>query len=153
MTRYYNVVIQVDFDTPREMPPLPGKGKPWRAVGYFRQIFCTENSKDKAKALALKFVRENEELAPTCQFRFECVAWMRWVENSEPIAFGSAAGLTEEMFAKRNEIRIWFHGEKECSANSSIQPTRCKDARGPGAFPRATNRPAWAPPEARVSRR
>ena len=110
--KYYSVDIQVDFARPREITPPARSGKPWAAVGYFQYFYCSERSKVKAKALALDFVRKHEELARECRIRCIRAAWMRTLRDREEIAFGEAAGLTEAMFAKKDEIRIWFHSEK-----------------------------------------
>ena len=110
--KYYSVDIQVDFARPREIPPPARSGKPWAAVGYFQYFYCSERSKEKAKDLALDFVRKHEELARECRIRCIRAAWMRTLRDREEIAFGEAAGLTEAMFAKKDEIRIWFHSEK-----------------------------------------
>ena len=110
--KYYSVDIQVDFARPREIPPQAGSGKPWAAVGYFQYFYCSERSKQRAQELALDFVRKNEGLAGECRIRCIRAAWMRTLRDREEIAFGEAAGLTEAMFAKKDEIGIWFHSEK-----------------------------------------
>lgn len=109
----YSVDIQVDFDSPRDMPPRQGSSKPWRAVGYFRYIYCSERSKEKAKKLALDFVIQHEEFPERCQFKCDRIAWMRGLTTREQIAFGSATALTEEMFRKRNDIGVWFDSDKQ----------------------------------------
>lgn len=38
---------------------------------------------------------------------------MRWVTKREAIAFGFTADLTDEMFSKRDQIGIWYCGEKQ----------------------------------------
>jgi len=58
--RYYVIRIQVDFETPREMPPLPSSGKQWRSIGYFQTFYCTEKSTEMAKKLVRKFYQETE---------------------------------------------------------------------------------------------
>ena len=75
--KYYSVDIQVGFSRPREMPPRTTAGKPWRAVGYFQYFYCTERSKERAKEIALDFVRKNEELIHECRLKCIRVAWMR----------------------------------------------------------------------------
>ena len=110
--KYYSVDIQVDFARPREIPPPARSGKLWAAVGYFQYFYCSERSKESAKDLALGFVRKNEELARECRIRCIRVAWMRTLRNREEIAFGEAAGLTDAMFAKKDQIGIWFHSER-----------------------------------------
>ena len=110
--KYYSVDIQVDFARPREIPTQAGSGKPWAAVGYFQYFYCSERSKQRAQELALDFVRKNEGLAGECRIRCIRAAWMRTLRDREEIAFGEAAGLTEAMFAKKDEIGIWFHSEK-----------------------------------------
>ena len=37
---------------------------------------------------------------------------MRTLRNREEIAFGEAAGLTEAMFARKDQVGIWFHSER-----------------------------------------
>jgi hypothetical protein len=110
--RYYAIRIQVDFDKPREMPPLPSSGKRWLSTGYFQTFYCSEKSKDKAKQLVRDFYRKNEVKPDACYFRFEHSAWMRGITRREQLSIVSH-DLNEEMFEKRNEIGIWFIGEKE----------------------------------------
>jgi hypothetical protein len=110
--KYYSVDIQVDFLRPRELPPQTAAGKPWRAVGYFQYFYCTERSKERAKEIALDFVRKNEELIHDCHLKCIRVAWMRTLRNREEIAFSEAAGLTEAMFARKDQVGIWFHTER-----------------------------------------
>ena len=111
--KYYNVIIQVDSAAPRQMPPLRSSERPWRAVGYFRTFFCTEHSKEKAKKLVQDYFLQNEDNAISCKFRFERVAWMRGLTKREQIAQGITPDLTEEMFNKRDQIGIWYYGEKD----------------------------------------
>ena len=108
----YSVDIQVDFAAPRDMALLTPGGRPWRAPGYFQYFYCTERSTERAKELALGFVRQNEEFVGECRFKCVRVAWMRTLKEREEIAFGDAAGLTEAMFAGRNQIGVWFHTER-----------------------------------------
>ena len=110
--RYYAIRIQVDFDKPREMPPLPFSGKRWRSTGYFQTFYCSENSKEKAKQLVRDFYRKNVINSDACDFRFEHSAWMRGITRREQLSIVSHE-LTEEMFEKRDQIGIWFIGEKE----------------------------------------
>jgi len=110
--RYYIIRIQVDFETPREMPPLASSGKQWRSIGYFQTFYCTEKSTEKAKQLVHDFYRKNEINPDACKFRFEHSVWMRGITRLEQLSMVSH-GLTEEMFEKRDQIRIWFIGEKE----------------------------------------
>lgn len=110
--RYYSIVIQVDFGQPRQMAPRTPSGKPWRAAGYLQTFYCTEQSKEKAKTLVHDYFQQNEEKPDSCQFRFERVAWMRWLRNREQLTHGVDTGLTEEMFNKRDEKGIWFCEEK-----------------------------------------
>jgi len=115
----YSADIQVDFETPRDMPPRPASGKPWRAVGYFQYFFCTERSKEKAKQLILDFVRKNEDIPDTCKFKCARIASMRGLTKREQIAFGSSAGLTNAMFEERDQIGIWFHADKQYYVSES----------------------------------
>jgi hypothetical protein len=110
--KYYSVDIQVDFVRRREMPPRTTAGKPWRAVGYFQYFNCTERSKERAKEIALDFVRENEALIHECRLKCIRVAWMRTLQDREEIAFSEAARLTEAMFARKDHLGIWFHTER-----------------------------------------
>ena len=108
----YSVDIQVDFDAPRDMPPREGSSKAWRAVGYFRYLYCSERSKEKAKKLAMDFVIADEDYPDRCHFKCDRIAWMRGLTAREQIAFGSVAELTEEMFQRRNEIGVWLDSGK-----------------------------------------
>jgi len=112
MMKYYSVRIQVDFDTPRDMPPLTSSGKTWRSVGYFQSFYCTEKSKEKAKQLTFCFYKENETNPGSCKFRFERSAWMRGLTKREQLSIVSH-DLTDEMFENRNKIGIWFVGNIE----------------------------------------
>jgi len=114
--KYYSVRIQVDFDTPRDMPPLTSSGKLWRSVGYFQSFYCTEKSKEKAKQLVLDFYEENEINPESCKFKFERSAWIRGLKNREQLSIVSH-DLTDEMFEKRNQIGIWYFGSKEYYLN------------------------------------
>ena len=75
--RYYIIRIQVDFETPREMPPLHSSGKQWRSVGYFQIFYCTEKSAEKAKQLVRDFYRKDEVNPDSCKFRVEHSVWLR----------------------------------------------------------------------------
>ena len=110
--RYYVIRIQVDFETPREMPPLKGSQKPWHSVGYFQNFYCTEKTKEKAKQLAYDHFRNNDAHPKDCSFRFEDSVWLRGITRREQLSPGLSE-LTEEMFEKRNEIGIWAAGGKE----------------------------------------
>jgi hypothetical protein len=110
--RYYIIRIQVDFETPREMPPLPSSGKQRRSIGYFQTFYCTEKSTEKAKQLVRDFYRKNEVNPDACKFRFEHSVWLRGITRREQLSMVSHE-LTEEMFEKRDQIGIWFIGEKE----------------------------------------
>ncbi|MCJ7833355.1 MAG: hypothetical protein MUQ20_03095 [Deltaproteobacteria bacterium] len=110
--KYYSVRIQVDFDTPRDMPPRITAGKPWRSVGYFQSFYCTEESKEKAKQLVLDFYEENETNPKSCKCRFERSAWMRGLMKREQLSIVSH-DLTDEMFEKRNQTGIWYFGNQE----------------------------------------
>jgi len=110
--RYYVIRIQVDFETPREIPPLPSSGKQWRSKGYFQTFYCTEKSAEKAKQLVRDFFRKNEVNPDTCKFRFEHSVWLRGITRREQLSMVSKE-LTQEMFDKRDQIGIWFIGENE----------------------------------------
>jgi hypothetical protein len=110
--KYYSVTIQVDFAAPRQMPPRQASEQAWRAVGYFQDFYCTEYSKEKAKQLVYDYFVQHEDNPSACQLRFEHVAWMRGVTKREEIAQGFTADLSEEMFNQRNQIGIWYCGEK-----------------------------------------
>jgi len=110
--RYYSIRIQVDFDTPRDMPSRTASGKPLRSVGYFQSFYCTEKSKEKAKQLVLDFYEENEVDPEIYKFRFERVAWMQGLNKFEQLSTVSH-DLTDEMFEKRNQIGIWYIGKQE----------------------------------------
>ena len=110
--RHYSIRIQVDFDTPRDMPPRTASGKPWRSVGYFQSFYCTEKSKEKAKQLVLEFYKENETNPESCKFRFERCAWIRGLRKREQLSIVTH-DLTDEMFDKRNQIGIWYLGDQE----------------------------------------
>ena len=112
MLRYYYINIQVDFETPQLMPPLPHSGKEWRSVGYFQSFYCTENSKDKAKRLVHQYFLKNEKNSSTCKIKYDRVSWMRTLTRIEDLTQGYDSDLTEEMFANRDKIGIWYSGEK-----------------------------------------
>lgn len=109
--KYYCIIIQVDFDSPRSMSPLSPSAEPWRAVGYFQQFYCTEQSKEKARKLIHDYFLKNEDNLTTCKFRFDHVAWMQGVSNREQLIRGNTE-LTEEMFNERDKIGIWFCDKK-----------------------------------------
>ena len=110
--RSYIIRIQVDFETPREMPPLPSSGKQWQSVGYFQTFYCTEKSKEKSKQLVRDFYRKHEVNPNACKFRFEHSVWLRGITKREQLSMVTHE-LTEEMFKKRDQLGIWFIGEKE----------------------------------------
>jgi len=110
--KYYSARIQVDFDTPRDMPSRITAGKPWRSVGYFQSFYCTEESKEKVKQLVLDFYEENETNPKSCKFRFKRIAWMRGLRKREQLSIVSH-DLTDEMFEKRNQTGIWYFGNQE----------------------------------------
>ena len=87
--------------------------KPWRAVGYFQYLYCSERSKEKAKTLALDFIVRNEDDPERCQIRCDHIAWMRGVTTRDQLAFGHASELTQEMFDQKDQIGIWFHTDKQ----------------------------------------
>ena len=111
--RYYNIIIQVDFKTPRKMPPLQNSDQSWNSVGYFQTFHCTEYSKEKAKKLVHQYYLDHEENPSDCQFRYELVAWMRFLTKLEDLTFGCESDLTKEMFENRDKIGIWYSGKKE----------------------------------------
>ncbi len=111
--RYYNIIIQVDFKTPRQMPPLQNSDESWNSVGYFQTFHCTEHSNEKAKKLVHQYYLDNEENPSDCQFRYERVAWMRFLSKLEDLTFGYDSDLTKEMFENRDKIGIWYSGKKE----------------------------------------
>ena len=110
--RYYVIRIQVDFETPREMPPLSSSEKQWRSIGYFQTFYCTEKSAEKAKQLIRDFYHNNEVNPDACKFKFEHSVWLRGITKREQLSMVTHE-LTEEMFEKRDQIGIWFIGEKE----------------------------------------
>jgi len=116
--RSYIIRIQVDFGTPREMPPRPASGKQWRSIGYFQAFYCTEKSTEKAKQLVRDFYRKNEVNPDACKFRFENSVWLRGVTRLEQLSMVTPE-FTEEMFKKRDQIGIWFIGEKEYYASEA----------------------------------
>lgn len=95
------------------MPPSTSSGKPWKSVGYFQTFYCTEKSKEKAKSLVCQYFIKNEEDLSDCRFRFDHVAWMRMLTEIEGLTFGYESDLTEEMFANRHKIGIWYSGRRE----------------------------------------
>ncbi len=111
--KYYSVDIQVDFVAAREMPPRSASGKTWRAVGYLQYFFCTETSKEKAKQLVMDCVRKSESDPGACKFKCDRITWMRSLKNREQIVYSFTADLNEEMFEQRNQIGIWYSGNKE----------------------------------------
>ena len=110
--RYYIIRIQIDFETPREMPPLRSSGKKWRSIGYYQTFYCTAKSTEKAKQLVRDFYQKNEINPDGCKFRFEHSVWMKGITRLNQLSMVSHE-LTEDMFEKRNQIGIWFIGEKE----------------------------------------
>ena len=102
--KYYSVDIQVDFDAPREVSPAVWTGKRFPAVGYFQYFYCTERSKQRAKAIALEFVRNHEEYPDRCRIKCDRIAWMNLVRRREDLAIGALVGLTDEMFAAKDRI-------------------------------------------------
>jgi len=65
-----------------------------------------------AKRLVRNFYQENETNPDACKFRFEHSVWLRGITRLEQLSMVSHE-LTEEMFKKRDQIGIWFIGEKE----------------------------------------
>ena len=111
--KQYSVDIQVDFDAPRAMLLGEGIKGPWRAVGYFRYFYCSDESKDKAKQMVLKFVRANETDPEKCRFRCDHIAWMRGLISKDQIGNGFVGPLTQEMFEKRHNHGIWCDSGKQ----------------------------------------
>jgi hypothetical protein len=111
--KQYSVDIQVDFDKPREIPPLEGHKDPARAVGYFRYFYCSAGSKDEARRMALEFTREDEAAPERCRFKCERIAWMRGLTSRDQLVSLSPVKLTEEMFEQRHNHGIWWDGGKE----------------------------------------
>lgn len=111
--RYYYINLQVDFREPREMSPRSNSKTAWKSVGYFQTFYCSEESKEKAKTLVYQYFLNNENDPSNCLIKYDRVAWMRTVTKVEDLAHGMESGLTQEMFDKRNEIGIWYSGEKE----------------------------------------
>ena len=72
--KYYNIIIQVDFNEAKPMPPINASSKPWRSVGYLQQFFCTESSKDKAKKIVLDYVQKHQDDLNNCKICFDLVA-------------------------------------------------------------------------------
>ena len=95
------------------MPPGKGSKGPWRAVGYFQYFFCSDKSKEKAKQMALDFVRANEADPETCRLRCDRIAWMRGQTSREELAGCCMGELTQEMFERRHDHGIWFHSDKQ----------------------------------------
>lgn len=110
--RYYIVRLQVDFKTPRKMPPDLSSEKPWQSIGYFQNFYCTEKTKEKAKQLVYNYFENNEVNVSGCEFRFERSAWLSELKSREQISI-DVNKLTEDMFEKRNQTGIWFVGTKE----------------------------------------
>lgn len=126
--KYYSVDIQVDFDVPREVSPAMWSGKPFPAVGYFQYFYCTERSKERAKAVALEFVRNHEEYPDRCRIKCDRIAWMNLVRRREDLAIGAAVGLTDEMFAARDRIGIWWQGERGYYVSERDAAIACEEA-------------------------
>ena len=97
--RYYIIRIQVDFEPPREMPPLRSSGRQWRSIGYYQTFYCTEKSTKKAKQLVRDFYQKNEINPDACKFRFEHSMWMKGITRLKQLSMASHE-LTEEMFEK-----------------------------------------------------
>lgn len=95
------------------MAPLLHSENPWKSVGYFQSFYCTAKSKDNAKKLVHQYFLEREDNPSACQFKFDRVAWMRTLTHIEDLKQGYDAELTEEMFANRNTIGIWYIGRKD----------------------------------------
>jgi hypothetical protein len=92
------------------MPPWQGSSKPWRAVGYFRYIYCSERSKEKAKKLALDFVIRHEEFPERCQFKCDRIAWMRGKARQEAEQMCSPEFQPKPWEEWRERINKWAGG-------------------------------------------
>ncbi len=111
--KHYSVDIQVDFDKPRTMPPAKWSNGPWQAVGYFQYFYCTDQSKEKAKKIAIEHVISNETDVTSCQIRCDRIAWMRRLTSYDQLSGCSMGELTQEMFDNRNEYGIWYCSTKK----------------------------------------
>lgn len=109
---YYYLKIQVDFKSPRTMPPSSGSKKAWNSVGYFQRFYCTAQSEAEAQKFVHQFFLENEENPSTCQLKFDLIKWMSDLTDIKDIKYGFVSHLTEEMFARRDKIGIWYFEEK-----------------------------------------
>jgi hypothetical protein len=107
--KQYSVNIQVDFDKPRVMPPCKGSKRPWNAIGYIRNFYCSDGSKDKAKQMAFDFVNANETFPEACRFKCVHIAWMHGLTSRDQIP----GGLTQAMFEKRHDHGIWYDSGKQ----------------------------------------
>jgi hypothetical protein len=94
------------------MPPRPNSNKKWHSVGYFQDIYCSEKSKEKAKQLVQDYYAANEPKPNNNQFKIEHSVWLRGIKSRDQLV-SSHGKLTEEMFEKRNQIGLWFIGEKD----------------------------------------
>ena len=111
--KHYSVNIQVDFAEPRTMPLTQRSDGPWRAAGYFQYFYCTENSKEEAKKMAIEHVIAHEEDIDSCQIRCDRLAWMRLLASYDELVGSSMGNLTQEMFENRHEYGIWYCSKKQ----------------------------------------
>ena len=66
----------------------------------------------KAKQLVRNFYQGNEIDPDGCKFKFEHSVWLKGITRLEELSIVSH-DLTKEMFERRDQIGIWFTGEKE----------------------------------------
>lgn len=109
--RYYIIRTRVDFDTPREIAQLSSE-KPYRSIGYYRIFYCSEKSAEKAKQLVRDFYQKNEIDPDIRNLKIEHCLWMKGITRYGEISLISP-DLTEGMFEKRNQVGIWYIGEKD----------------------------------------
>lgn len=109
---HYDIIIEVNFQEPREMPALPDSGESWRSAGYLQQFYCTEESVEQAKALVLQHFRKNEPQPESSELHFFRVDPLQRLEKFEHFAHHADPAFTQEMFEQRHQYGIWFHGEQ-----------------------------------------
>ncbi|MBN1225572.1 MAG: hypothetical protein JXA79_01145 [Deltaproteobacteria bacterium] len=109
--RYYILRTRVDFDKPREMTQLSSE-KQYRSIGYTRFFYCTEKSAEKAKQLVRDFYRKIEPDPDDFNFKIEHCLWMKGITRRDELSLVSP-DLTQGMFEKRNQVGIWYIGEKD----------------------------------------
>jgi hypothetical protein len=94
------------------MPSGSSSEKSWESIGYFRDFYCTEKTKEKAEQLVNNYFERNEANVRDCKFKFERSVWLRGLKSRKQLSM-SVHKLTEDMFEKRNQTGIWFVGTKE----------------------------------------